>query len=65
MDQTHLFINESLRYVKSTINEDSFRHNLLDETFTFENKKPRILDVGCGNGNALSSLLKEWGGLRN
>lgn len=58
--QTENFRKESLRYVSSYLNDESKGQFLKDEEI-FESFTPtNVLDVGCGNGNSLESIVSRF-----
>lgn len=56
-NQTEGFVKESYRYVSSYLN-DELKNDFLSNEEIFKSFTPQsILDVGCGNGNPLKSLV--------
>lgn len=58
-NQTDAFDKESLRYVRSTL-DNAACQCLPDEALFAFGKIDRILDVGCGNGARLQSLAERF-----
>ena len=60
VDQTNEFIKESKRYVESYLNINTENYSFTEEPLPDNFSPTSILDVGCGNGKALSSLCQRY-----
>ena len=64
MNQTTKWYSESERYVKKFLNDENVYYKKYFNLFK-NSKITNVLDVGCGNGNALNYLINKNKNLKN